>query len=93
MRALNRLFPRLLNFTTRRRGDERLIEEMESHTAARTEKNIRAGMTPDIRMIRARSASRCSPLPLRVQVRNTASSCSVRRISAVFDRDMHDYLY
>ncbi|MGA8578520.1 MAG: ABC transporter permease, partial [Bryobacteraceae bacterium] len=46
MRALNRLFTRLLNFTTRRRGDERLREEMESHIAAQTEKNIRAGMTP-----------------------------------------------
>ena len=30
MRALNRLFIRLLNFTTRRRGDERLREEIES---------------------------------------------------------------
>ena len=46
MRALNRLFTRLLNFTTRRRGDERLREEMESHLAAQTEENIRAGMTP-----------------------------------------------
>ena len=35
MRALNRLFTRLLNFTTRRRGDERLREEMESHIAPR----------------------------------------------------------
>jgi len=43
---LNRLFTRLLNFTARRRGDERLREEMESHIAARTEENIRAGMTP-----------------------------------------------
>jgi predicted permease len=46
VRALNRLFTRLLNFTARRRGDERLREEMESHLAARTEENIRAGMTP-----------------------------------------------
>ena len=43
MRALTRL----LNFTTRRRGDERLREEMESHIAAQTEENIRAGMTPE----------------------------------------------
>ena len=47
MRTLNRLFTRLLNFTTRRRGDERLREEMESHLAAQTEENIRAGMTPE----------------------------------------------
>ncbi|MBZ5622347.1 MAG: ABC transporter permease [Acidobacteriia bacterium] len=46
MRALNRLFTRLLNFTARRRGDERLREEIESHIAAQTEENIRAGMTP-----------------------------------------------
>ena len=47
MRALNRIFTRVLNFTTRRRGDDRLREEIESHIAARTEENIRAGMTPE----------------------------------------------
>jgi hypothetical protein len=47
MRALNRLFTRLLNFTTRRRGDERLREEIESHIATQTEESIRAGMTPE----------------------------------------------
>jgi predicted permease len=47
MRALNRLFRRLLNFATMRRGDERLREEMESHLAARTEEKIRAGMSPE----------------------------------------------
>ena len=47
MRALNRLFTRLLNFTARRRADERLREEIESHLAAQTEENIRAGMTPE----------------------------------------------
>ena len=47
MRAPHRLLTRLLNFTARRRGDERLREEMESHIAARTEENIRAGMTPE----------------------------------------------
>ncbi len=47
MRALNRLFTRLLNFTTGRRGDERLREEIESHIATQTEENIRAGMTPE----------------------------------------------
>jgi len=46
MRALNRLFTRLLNFTASRRAGERLREEIESHIAAQTEENIRAGMTP-----------------------------------------------
>jgi hypothetical protein len=31
MRAINRLYTRLLNFTARRRGDERLRNEIESH--------------------------------------------------------------
>jgi predicted permease len=47
MRGLTRLFARLLNSTTRRRGEERLREEMESHLLAQTEENIRAGMTPE----------------------------------------------
>jgi predicted permease len=47
MRALNRLFKRFLNFTTRRRADERIVEEIESHIATQTEENIRAGMTPE----------------------------------------------
>jgi predicted permease len=47
MRALNRLCTRFLNFTTRRRSDERLREEIESHLATQTEENIRAGMTPE----------------------------------------------
>ena len=51
MRALHRLWTRLLNFTARRRGDQRgdsrLREEMEAHIAAQTEENIRAGMTDD----------------------------------------------
>ena len=47
MRALNRLFTRLLNFTTRRRGDERLRGEVGSHIATRTKDDIRAGMTPE----------------------------------------------
>jgi hypothetical protein len=45
MRALNRLFARLLNFTTVTPGGSRLREEMESHIASQTEENIRAGMT------------------------------------------------
>jgi predicted permease len=47
MRALNRFFTRLLNFTSRRSSDERLREEMGSHIATQTEENIRAGMTPE----------------------------------------------
>ncbi len=47
MRDLKRLFTRLLNFTTRRRGDQRLREEIESHIAILTEENICAGMTPE----------------------------------------------
>jgi hypothetical protein len=47
MRALHRLFARLLNFTTRRRRDDRLREEIEWHIATQTEENIRAGMTPE----------------------------------------------
>ena len=47
MRALSRLCTRLLNFTTGRRGDSRLREEMESHIAAHMEENIRAGMTSE----------------------------------------------
>ena len=45
MRSLNRSFIRLLKFTTRRRGDDRLREEMESHIAFQTEENIRRGMS------------------------------------------------
>ena len=45
MRALNRLFARLLNFTTVTPGGSRLREEMESHIASQTEESIRAGMT------------------------------------------------
>jgi predicted permease len=46
MRTLNRLFTRLLNFVTRRRDDQRLREEIESHIAIQTAENIRAGMSP-----------------------------------------------
>jgi predicted permease len=45
--AANRLFTRLLNFTTRRSGGQRLREEMQAHLAAQTEENIRAGMTSE----------------------------------------------
>jgi predicted permease len=47
MRGPTRFFTRVLNFTTRRRSEERLREEMESHLVAQTEENIRAGMTPE----------------------------------------------
>ena len=46
MKLLNRLCKRLLNFATRRHGNERLREEIEAHLAAQTEENIRAGMAP-----------------------------------------------
>src|SRR5437764_13701193 len=46
MRPLRRLFKRVSNFATRRRSDERLREEIESHLVAQTEENIRAGMAP-----------------------------------------------
>jgi predicted permease len=45
MRGIHRLFTRLFNFTSKRRGDERLQEEMQEHLAAQTEENLRAGMT------------------------------------------------
>ena len=45
MKLLKRLFARVRNFTTKRRGDERLREEMEEHLALQTEENVRAGMT------------------------------------------------
>lgn len=47
MRTLNRLFARTLNFATRRRGDDRLHEELEQHLAMQTAENIRAGMSRD----------------------------------------------
>ncbi|HYL81079.1 MAG TPA: permease prefix domain 1-containing protein, partial [Candidatus Acidoferrum sp.] len=43
---LNRFFTRVLNLMGRRRDDERLREEIESHIATQTEENIRAGMIP-----------------------------------------------
>jgi predicted permease len=46
MTALRRLCKRLRSVATRRGGDERLREEMESHIAAQTEDNIRSGMAP-----------------------------------------------
>jgi predicted permease len=47
MRFLYRFFTRLLNLAIRRRRDERLREEIESHIAELTEENIRAGMTAE----------------------------------------------
>ncbi len=47
MKALNRFLRRLLNFTTRRRVDERLREEIESHLATQTEENLRSGMASE----------------------------------------------
>lgn len=46
MRALWRFFTRLRNVAIRRREEQRLTEEMESHIASQTEENLRAGMNP-----------------------------------------------
>ncbi len=46
MRFLRRFFIRLSNFTTGRRADQRLREEMAEHVALQTEENLRAGMSP-----------------------------------------------
>jgi predicted permease len=46
MRFLRRFFIRLSNFTTGRRADLRLQEEMAEHLALQTEENLRAGMSP-----------------------------------------------
>jgi hypothetical protein len=43
-RTLNRSFTRLVNLTTKPRGDERIGEEIEPHTAARSEENILVGI-------------------------------------------------
>src|SRR5580700_4886232 len=45
MKFLRRLFIRLSNFTTGRRADQRLQEEMAEHLALQTEENLRAGMS------------------------------------------------
>jgi len=46
MRFLRRFFIRLSNFTTGRRADQRLQEEMAEHVAFQTAENLRAGMPP-----------------------------------------------
>jgi predicted permease len=46
VKGLTRFVTRLCNIVTRRRTEERLREELESHLLAQTEENIRAGMTP-----------------------------------------------
>ncbi|ADV82259.1 ABC transporter permease [Terriglobus saanensis] len=46
MRFFHRFFTRLHNLATRRRGDARLREEMESHLAHQAEEYLRAGMSP-----------------------------------------------
>ncbi|MGA7155419.1 MAG: ABC transporter permease [Acidobacteriaceae bacterium] len=46
MRALRRFFSRFVNVTAKRRGDERLREEMKEHVTLQTEENMRAGMAP-----------------------------------------------
>ena len=46
MKFLRRFFIRLSNFSTGRRADQRLQEEMAEHLALQTEENLRAGMSP-----------------------------------------------
>ena len=46
MRFLRRFLIRLSNFTTGRRSDQRLHEEMAEHLALQAEENLRAGMSP-----------------------------------------------
>ena len=46
MRFLRRFFIRLSNFTTGRRADQRLQEEIAEHLALQTEENMRGGMSP-----------------------------------------------
>src|SRR6202789_2450640 len=46
MKFLRRFFIRLSNFTTGRRADQRLQEEVAEHLALQTEENLRAGMLP-----------------------------------------------
>src|SRR5271156_5919835 len=46
MRFLRRFFIRLSNFTTGRRADQRLQEEIAEHLALQTEENLRACMSP-----------------------------------------------
>jgi len=46
VRFLRRFLTRAANFTARRRGDQRLREEMEEHLALQTAENLRAGMPP-----------------------------------------------
>src|SRR5277367_6933055 len=46
MKLLRRFFIRLSNFTTGRRADQRVREEMAEHLALQTEENLRAGMPP-----------------------------------------------
>jgi putative ABC transport system permease protein len=46
MKFLRRFFIRLSNFTTGRRADQRVREEMAEHLALQTEENLRVGMSP-----------------------------------------------
>src|SRR3984893_9342791 len=46
VKFLRRFFIRLSNFTTGRRADQRIQEEMAEHIALQTEENLRAGMPP-----------------------------------------------
>ena len=47
MKTLNRFLIRLRNLVTGRRGDQRLLEELEDYVAREAEANIKAGMSED----------------------------------------------
>src|SRR5580698_243348 len=46
MRALRRLFLRLISWATARRDEERLRAEIEEHLALQTAENLQAGLSP-----------------------------------------------
>jgi predicted permease len=48
MRSVNRLFKRLLNFTTKRRSNERLKEEMKSHIAIQSQEPFVENLLLDV---------------------------------------------
>ncbi len=47
MRILRRFFKRLISWTSSRKDEERLREEIEAHIALQTEENMRAGLSAE----------------------------------------------
>ena len=73
MRFLRRFFIRLSNFTTGRRADQRLREEMAEHVALQTEENLRTGM-PRRGAQAGRTEAWCGPGHSRATPRRAGSS-------------------